>query len=182
MSELFALVILLAGAGLIWVITTRNKFIRYAKQVDNASATIDVYFKKRFDLIPKLVDAANKYMEYELNALKTLTDIRVRAEHQSVVQADRTVSNALGEFMAVAEQYPMLKADTQFTNVTMALNEVESELAAARRAYNSSATIFNTLIAVFPNSLLAAGQKEYELFAATEQERRPVDLNFNVPR
>lgn len=175
----FVFLILIVVAG--WAITTRNRFVRYDKQVQNAASSIDVFYKKRYDLIPNLVAAAGKYMEYEISALKKLTGIRADAERKSIVAADKEVSGAIYDFLAVAEQYPQLKADEQFHTVTEALREVENELSAARRAYNSSATAFNTLICLFPNSLIAGHYREYDLFTAASQERRNVTMDFNVP-
>lgn len=178
---LFFPLVWLGFGAIIWPIKTRNKFVKYDMLVKSAASSVDVYFKKRYDLIPKLVDAASNYMEYEMNALKTLTKIRAEAESKPLPEQDNIVQQAIGGFMAVAEQYPQLKADTQFKAVTDALNGVEDELSAARRSYNSAATMFNTQISLFPDKLLAFGYSQYELFRATEIERQTVDLNFRVP-
>jgi LemA protein len=155
-----------------------NRLVRERNQVDNAFATIDVQLKQRCDLIPKLVDAVRGYMAHERGVLETLTDLRTRASAPGLAPDERVALDAqmaglLRGVFARVEAYPQLKANETVLLLQRSLNEIEAQIAAARRTYNAAATIYNTSTETVPSNLVAGifGFGRRSLFAATGDER-----------
>lgn len=160
-----------------------NLLVGRSNQADNAAASIDVYLKQRFDLIPNLVDAVKGYMTHERETLAQLTEMRARAltenqSHADKVDMDARMTRALGCVSVAVENYPQLKASQNFIQLQGALNEVEEKIAAARRNFNGSATDYNNGVQMFPANLMAwmLGFKTRPLFAISEAERRATDV------
>lgn len=160
-----------------------NGLIRRRNNVDQTLSSVDVMLKKRFDLIPNLVAAVEAYMGHEKSTLTELTALRTRAlsgDLSDVERADldRKVSGALGQLRVAVENYPDLKASANFVQLQGALNEVEEQLSAARRAYNAAVTAFNTAIQTVPGNLIAGsmGLTQRPLFEASDAERANVDV------
>ena len=151
-----AVVVLLLSAILIF-----NSLIRKKNDVENAFASIDVMLRKRYDLIPKIVEAVKAYMTYERELLTGITQLRIKALSQSITPEERVIiENRLGEqltsLMVAVENYPDLKASTNFLQLQGTLNEVVEQLAASRRAFNAAVTLYNNCIEVFPSNLIAS--------------------------
>jgi len=146
---------LLGGAG-VWIY---NRLVRDRNQVRNAWSDIDVQLKRRHDLIPRLVTAVKAYADYEKATLTAVTALR--AESQAAAHlpdkaaAEDAMEAGVHRLLAVAEDYPDLKADTGFLELQASLTEVEDHLQYARRFYNGSVRIYNTRIESFPHLLLA---------------------------
>ena len=158
-----------------------NSVIGRKNQVEFAFASVDAQLKKRYDLIPNLVAACEKYMGYENNLLKELTETRSKATQASPddrVAMDGTLSSQLRSVFALAENYPDLKAAETFTMLQRSLNEVEEQLAAARRAFNAAVTEYNNAVQMFPTSIAAAimGYRMRAWFEAAPEEREPVKV------
>jgi LemA protein len=160
------------------LIAEYNTLIAKKNQNDNSFAQIDVFLKKRHDLIPNLVATAQNYMKHERETLTQIADLRSRAASGSLSQADRTkvesdISAALGKIMVAVENYPDLKADKQFLLLQAALNEAEEQISAARRAFNASVTDYNNAVQMFPTKLVAAlmGLQPRPVFAASAEDR-----------
>ena len=135
--------------------------IRKKNDVENAFASIDVMLRKRYDLIPKIVDAVKAYMTYERELLTEITKLRVQALSENLTDEDRVIiENKLGRQLAdliiAVENYPDLKASTNFLQLQGTLNEVEEQLAASRRAFNAAVTLYNNSIEVFPSNIVAS--------------------------
>lgn len=175
---------LIATAGLIVavllviVISLYNRLVRARNGVENAFASIDVQLKQRCDLIPKLVDSMRAYMTHERGTLDELTALREKASAAGATPAERValdtqMSGLMRGLMVRAEAYPDLKASETVTLLQRSLNEVEAQIAAARRTYNAAVTGFNTAIEVFPANLLAGmfGFSRRPLFEATADDR-----------
>ena len=158
-----------------------NSVIGRKNQVEFAFASVDAQLKKRYDLIPNLVAACEKYMGYENNLLKELTETRSKATQASPddrVAMDGTLSSQLRSVFALAENYPDLKAVENFTMLERSLNEVEEQLAASRRAFNAAVTEYNNAVQMFPTSIAAAimGYRMRAWFEAAPEEREPVKV------
>ncbi len=178
-----ALVVL---AGLIFVLI-RNSIIGSRNQVDEAWSGIDVQLKRRHDLIPNLVETVKGYATHEQAVFVKTTEARAEAMKAGSVeatqQAEAKLSGALTDLRAVAEGYPELRATENFQQLQRNLNEIEDEIQASRRIYNSNVQSYNTKIQVFPNSIVAnsGGFTDREFFeiedAADREERRRQVLN-----
>ena len=175
---LIATVGLVAAVLLVLVISLYNRLVRARNGVENAFASIDVQLKQRCDLIPKLVDSMRAYMTHERGTLDELTALREKASAAGATPAERValdtqMSGLMRGLMVRAEAYPDLKASETVTLLQRSLNEVEAQIAAARRTYNAAVTGFNTAIEVFPANLLAGmfGFSRRPLFEATADDR-----------
>lgn len=166
-------VAVVAGIAIVFNIVIGKK-----NRVDFAYASIDAQLKKRCDLVPNLVAACEKYMHYEAGLLSALTQARSRglhAEGSGQVAAD-TLAAQLRTVLAVAESYPALRASASFTLLQRSLNEVEEQLAAARRAFNAAVTAYNNAIQMFPTNIAARlmGYRARTWFEAAPDERLTV--------
>jgi LemA protein len=155
-----------------------NGLIRKKNAVDNAFFSIDVMLKKRYDLVPRLVETVKGYMNYEKDILQNLAELRVQAmnESQSLnkkVEIDNAITTGIIQIMVNVEKYPDLKASRNFLNLQGALNETEEQLAASRRFYNSAVTGYHNAIETFPSSLVAGwmGMKHRNFFTIPDEER-----------
>lgn len=173
-----AIAVLVAAVLLVLVISLYNRLVRARNSVENAFASIDVQLKQRCDLIPKLVDSMRAYMTHERGTLDELTALREKASAAGATAEERLaldgqMSGLMRGLMVRAEAYPDLKASETVTLLQRSLNEVEAQIAAARRTYNAAATGFNTAIEVFPANLLAGlfGFSRRPLFEASADDR-----------
>lgn len=169
---------LVAVVLLLFVVSLYNRLVRSRNGVENAFASIDVQLKQRCDLIPKLVDSMRAYMTHERGTLDELTTLREKASGAGAtaeerIALDAKMSGLMRGLMVRAEAYPDLKASETVTMLQRSLNEVEAQIAAARRTYNAAVTGFNTAIEVFPASLLAGpfGFSRRPLFEASADDR-----------
>jgi LemA protein len=188
MSGLAAVVVLLAiGIILVlWLIGIYNSLIRLRNQVKNAWSQIDVQLKRRHDLIPNLVDTAKGYMQHERGTLEAVTKARNQAAAASGVgeqaKAERNLSQALGNFFVVVENYPDLKASQNFLQVQEELTSTENKIGFARQAYNDQAMALNNRIQMFPSNLVAGmfnftAAEFFEIEAPAEREVPKVSFN-----
>lgn len=176
------LLIVLAAIALI-AIMVYNGLIRKKNEVDNAFGGIDVQLKKRYDLIPNLVATVQQYASQEKELLEKITQLRAKAvggnlSNDEKVDLDNQISGALRNIMVSVENYPDLKASENFLNLQRSLNEVESQISAARRAYNAAVTDFNNGIETFPGNLMAGmmGLSRKQVFEIPETERQNVNV------
>lgn len=179
-GTILLVVIGVAGIGLVMLY---NSLVGKKNQVEMAFSGMDVQLKKRYDLIPNLVNTVKQYMQHEQNILTEVTELRSRAASGTLspdeaVEVDNRISRAIGGIMVAVENYPDLKANENFMQLQRSLNEVESQISAARRSYNSSVTIYNNAVEMFPSSVLA-GMMNYrrkQVFEVTEAERQNVNV------
>lgn len=177
----FGIVIGVLVVAAVVVIVLVNSLIGKKNQVEFAFASIDAQLKKRYDLIPNLVSSCEKYMGYEEKLLKDLTETRAKAtaaSNDDKVALDGTLSSQLRSVFALAENYPDLKAAETFTMLQRSLNEVEEQLAAARRTFNAAVTVYNNAVQMFPTSIAASlmGYRTKAWFEAAPQEREAVKV------
>jgi LemA protein len=170
--------------GLVFVLI-RNSIIGSRNRVDEAWSGIDVQLKRRHDLVPNLVETVKGYAQHEQQTFEKTTQARAAAMQaasvQQTQQAEAQLSGALAEVRAVAENYPELRATENFQRLQADLNEIEDEIQAARRIYNSNVQSYNTKIQIFPNSIVAntGGFEAREFFEIeTAAEREPVQVKF----
>jgi LemA protein len=160
-----------------------NNLIKLRIRVKNAWSQIDVQLKRRYDLIPNLVDAVKGYMKHEKGVLAEVTKARTSLTHgsmESKAKASNQITDALKSIFAVAESYPDLKASENFKQLQEELSGTESKIAYARQFYNDSVMAFNEAIQVFPKNLFAKmfGFHQEEFFGAEEKERKNVKVKF----
>ena len=168
----------IAVALLGFVMSLYNRLVRLRNGAENAFASVDVQLKQRCDLIPKMAEAMREYMGHEKGTFEQLTSLRERASAPGAsaderMALDQQMSGLLRGLVVRAEAYPDLKASGTVTMLQQSLNEVESQIAAARRTFNAAVTSFNTGIEVFPANLLAGlfGFTRKPLFEASASER-----------
>lgn len=171
-----------------WWVSTYNGFVRLKNKVEEAWATIDVYLKKRFDLIPNLVETVKGYASHESETLEKVVAARNIAMGAKTadekIQAENNLTNSLRTFLnVVSESYPELKANTNFLDLQNQLKQIEGELESARRYYNGNVKSFNTKIETIPSSFVAKSMGEdykkrpyFELDSA--EERKNVKVQF----
>lgn len=145
-------------------IVINNQIIAKKNQVAQAFGSIEIYLKKRFDLIPNLVAMLNKYLAHEKEILLKVTELRSQVAEAKEPKEKIEASNELTKIMAGlninVENYPDLKADTQFLNLQFELTDMEDQISAARRAYNAGVTSYNNKIQMFPASIVASIRKD----------------------
>lgn len=167
MAIIITLVLLVAIV--VFFVKIYNQLVRLKNQVANGLAQIDVQLKRRYDLIPNLIETAKHYMAHENATLVAVIDARNHAKSvnqqphsiddtqtlQALAQAEQTLSKALGQFYAVMENYPELKADKLMTQVMDELTNTENRIGFARQHYNDSVMFYNNEREVFPNTLIS---------------------------
>ena len=181
-------IVLLAIIVIGWWIGTRNDFVRLKNRVEEGMSTIDVYLKKRFDLIPNLVETVKGYANHESETLEKVIAARNLSMGAKTVEEKMAAANNLSSslrtmFTAVAENYPQLKANTNFLDLQQQLKNIEGELEGARRYYNGVVKAFNTKLELFPANIVGRGMGEdytkktyFELDSA--EERQNVKVSF----
>lgn len=174
-------ILIIVGILVVILIFTYNSLISARNNVERAFGSIDAMLKKRYDLIPNLVESVKVYMQYEKDTLTKLTELRSKAVSGNVsseekVAIDNQLSSMMHKVMVSAESYPDLKSSEQFTMLQRSWNEAEEQIAAARRAYNSAVTDYNNVVEKFPSNLLAGlfGHKRKAVFEITQAERENI--------
>ena len=183
MIWLFVLIALIVIVGLL-LVALFNRLVRARNRVDNAWAQVEVQLKRRWDLIPNLVESVKGYAAHERQTLESVTNARTAAlGAQGPVQqaqAENALTGALKSLFAVAEAYPDLKANENFLNLQEELTSTEDRIAYARQFYNDSVLSYNTKIQQFPTVVLA-GMFHFEAreyFDAAPGETEPVQVQF----
>lgn len=171
---------------LLLVVIIYNKLISRKNAVDNAFFSMDVMLKKRYDLIPQLVDTVKGYMQHERELLANLTAMRQQAMEFKLsaddkVVLDNQINDALQRIFISFENYPDLKASANFLKLQGAINETEEQLAAARRFYNAAVNDYHNAIEMFPSSLVASWMnlKHKTYFNITETDKAVPVITFN---
>jgi len=171
---------ILIGAFIFLLLVFRiyNVLVATRNAINYALSSIDALLKKRCDLIPNLVETVKQYMKYEMNLIRELTLLRTQAisgnlSLQERSEIDSKISRHMRNIIVSAENYPELKASSNFLQLQAALNEVEEQLSAARRALSAAITDYNNAVRMFPTNIMARilGYKEYEWYAISEESR-----------
>jgi LemA protein len=172
----------------LFLVMTYNGMVRGRNKVDESWSGIDVQLKRRHDLVPNLVETVKGYATHEREVFQAVTDARTRAMNASTPAqagaAEGILGQAIGRLFAVAEAYPDLKASQNFLELQGTLNQLESEIAASRRVYNSNVQTYNTRIQSFPGVTLAGpfGFSKREFFVIEDaSDREPVAVSLSTP-
>jgi LemA protein len=167
-----------------WAIGNRNNFVTMTNNVDEGFATIDVYLKKRYDLIPNLLETVKGYMKHEKGTFEAVVKARsaaMSAGPEDKAQAENMLSGTLKTLFALAENYPELKADKQFAELSSELKAIETELAQARKYYNAVVKEYNTKRETIPSSIIASmfNFEKKPMFEVTDvSQRENVKVEF----
>jgi len=171
---------------IIGIISMYNNLVKAKLKVDNAWSQIDVQLQRRFDLIPNFVETVKGYMTHESETFEKIASLRTSWANSSSVgekaKLDGELSGALKTIMAVSENYPDLKANTNFSELSEELRNTENKISFSRQFYNDSVTMYNTKLEIFPSNIIAGmfNFKSRELFEAESDEaRKNVKVDFN---
>ncbi len=171
----------------LWFVAIYNKLIKRRTLVEEAFSGMDIYLKKRYDLIPNLVETVKGYAKHEKETLDAVVTARNTAAAAGNAPVDQKVANenalsgAVTRLFAVAEQYPQLKADSHFLELQNQLNGLENDIAQSRKYYNGTVREYNMMTEVFPSSIVANmfGHGKYPFFeVGSDAERENVKVSF----
>ena len=168
----------------LWLIAVYNGLIKLKNRTQEAWSDIDVQLKRRYDLIPNLMETVKGYMKHEEGVLTKVTQARANAMNAQGAaakgEAENMLSETLKSLFAVTENYPDLKASQNFLQLQDEISDTENKIQASRRFYNGQVRDFNTKTQVFPNNLIAnmLGFKDFEFFAIEEKEKENVKVKF----
>lgn len=166
---------------LIAILVLYNNLVKARNKVKQAESGIDVYLTQRFDLIPNLVECVKGYSKHEEKIFTEIATLRSAYMSQSKsLEKGADLNNKMNQLIAVAENYPELKASEQYLNLQRNLTKIESQLQAARRIYNMEVTNYNDKICTVPSNLIAGlfGFKEAKLFEIEEYKRENININL----
>ena len=180
------IIVALIVLAILWVIGAYNGLVRLRQRVKNAWSQIDVQLKRRYDLIPNLVETCKGYMAHERQTLENVTKARsqaieVKGGAAAQAKAENFLSQTLRSLFAVSENYPQLKANENMLKLQEELTTTENRISFARQHYNDEVMKINTRIEIFPQSVIARnfGFKKEEFFETeTPAEREPVEVKF----
>ncbi len=168
----------------IYAICLYNTLVKLNNKVKEAFSTMDVYLKKRWDLIPNIVETVKGYADHEKNTLKEVVELRNSAydsmSMDEKIKANQELSGSVPKIMALAEAYPELKANENFKNLSEQLAKVEEDIASSRKYYNGVVRNYNNKVEMFPSNLFAKlfGYQTKQMFEVNENERQNVKVEF----
>lgn len=177
--------LLILALLVVFVVAVYNGLIRLKNKCEEGWADIDTQLKRRYDLIPNLVETVKGYASHESDTLEKVIQARNTAmgakSFEEKEKAENVLTGALKTIFALAEQYPDLKANQNFLDLQKTLAEIEEHIQLSRRYYNATVRDFNTKIEVFPNNIIAGplGFAKKEFFEATEEEKKNIKVDFS---
>lgn len=169
---------------LLYAFSTYNSFVKMNNKVKEAFSTMDVYLKKRWDLIPNLVETVKGYAQHEKDTLKEVVDLRNSVydgmSDDEKMKVNAQLSGGISKIVALAESYPDLKANENFRDLSNQLAKVEDDIANARKYYNGAVRMFNDKVEMFPSNIFASlfGYKVKSMYEAGANERENVKVEF----
>lgn len=174
----------LALVIIIWALVAYNSFVKLDNKAREAFSTMDVYLKKRWDLVPNLAEVVKGYARHEKDTLADIVKLRSEAYESMAagekIETNQKLTQDINTIMALAEAYPELKADKNFRDLSLQLEKVEDEIANSRKYYNGTVRMFNTKIETFPNNIFAKvfGFKPKEMFETSARDRQSVKVDL----
>ena len=169
---------------IIYVFILYNNFISLDNKVKEAFSTMDVYLKKRWDLIPNLVETVKGYAKYEEETLTRVTKLR-NTVYNEMTNDEKIINNEelssdVSKIMALKEAYPELKANESFMDLSNKLTKIEDDIANARKYYNGTVRIYNNKVQMFPNNIFAKifGYKTKRMFEASLEDKQNIRINL----
>ncbi len=169
---------------LIAVLATYNSLVQLNNKVKEAFSTMDVYLKKRWDLIPNIVETVKGYAKHEKDTLKEVIELRNssydKMSDSEKIKTNEQLSQGIYKIMALAEAYPDLKANENFKDLNNQLTKVEEDIANSRKYYNGAVRIYNNKVEMFPSNIVAKlfGYRSKSMFEANANERENVKVQF----
>lgn len=168
-----------------YVVSTYNKLVNLRNGVKDQWSQIDIQLKRRFDLIPNLVETVKGYAKHEEETLTKVIDARnsytSSSTHEEALKADSELTKSISKLFALAEAYPDLKANQNFTSLQAELSETEDKISYARQFYSDAVLKYNNNVQMFPGNLVASmfGFKEEKYFEAASEEKENVKVDFS---
>jgi len=180
------IILAIIAAIILWAIFAYNSFIRLVTRANEAWADIDVQLKRRYDLIPNLVNTVKGYAAHESGTFQNVTEARAAAMGAQSIEehakAENMLTGALKSLFAVSENYPDLKANENFLELQRELSDTENKIQAARRFYNTNVRDLNIKIKTFPSNLIANmfnfTKKEFFELDEESEAKEPIDVKF----
>lgn len=169
---------------ILWIISTYNSLVVLRNRVKDQWAQIDVQLKRRFDLIPNLVETVKSYANYENKTLEDIIKARNSYDNfsnEKKIEENKKAVNEINKLIALTESYPELKANENFIKLSDQLTSIENDIANSRKYYNATVREYNNKIGIFPNNIVAKlfNHKEEKMFSVSENERDNVKVNLN---
>lgn len=180
----FCIVIVLIIFIIIYTFVVYNSFIKLNNKVKEAFSIMDVYLKKRWDLIPNIVQTVKGYAKFEKDTLEEIINLRNRIyDNMSLedkLKANEEITKSINKIMILTENYPDLKANANFKDLSKQLIKVEDEIANSRKYYNATIRIFNNKVEIFPNNIFAKlfGYKPKTMFEVRELEKENIKVEL----
>ena len=168
----------------IYYLVTYNNLVGLNNKVKESFATMDVYLKKRWDLIPNIVETVKGYAKHEKDTLKEIVAVRNgdydKLSQDEKIKTNEQINRGVSRLMALAESYPDLKANENFLSLQAELSGIEDEIAQSRKYYNAVVREFNDKVEMIPSNIVAkkAGYKSKEMFIAEESEKKSVKVKL----
>ena len=168
----------------IYLMVQYNSYVKLNNMVKEAFSTMDVYLKKRWDLVPNIVEAVKGYMKHESDVLEEIVKLRNSSyDNMSVsdkIDSNEKLASGISKIMAISENYPDLKASQNFSDLTNQLASIENDIANSRKYYNGTVRKFNTKVEMFPSNIVAKmfNFNSYKMFETSEEEKENVKVEF----
>ena len=178
------IIISVCSIVVLYILITFNSLIKMHNLVKESFSTMDIYLKKRWDLIPNLVETVKGYAKHEKDTLEEVVKLRSgdydAMSNEEKIKTNTEINKGIGRIMALAESYPNLKANENFSNLSKELTKAEDEIAQSRKYYNATVRVFNNKTEMFPSSIIAKlfGYKTKSMFEASEAERSSIKVEL----
>lgn len=180
-------VLIIFGVVILWVMLVYNGLVTFRNRVEEAWSDIDVQMKRRYELIPNLINTVKGYAAHEAGVFQKVTEARSQAMQAGTVvehaQSENVLTGALKSLFAVSEAYPDLKANQNFSQLQTELADTENKIQASRRFYNGNVRDYNTKIETVPTNVIAGmfsftTREFFELDESEQEARKPVEVKF----
>ena len=194
MKYVAIILVIIAIISLIYFLVTYNSLIKLNNKVKEAFSTMDVYLKKRWDLIPNIVETVKGYAKHEKETYEEIVNLRNNnyedMSNEDKIKANQKINSSITKLMALAEAYPELKASDNFLSLSDDLNQIEDEIAQSRKYYNAVVRLYNNKVEMIPSNIVAkmfasnivasiTGYKTKLMFEARSEERENVKVDLS---
>ncbi len=168
----------------VYFLITYNKLVKLNNQLKEAFSTMDVFLKKRWDLIPSIVETVKGYAKHEMDTLEGIVEARNNYNNMTTeekIDKNNSINDNIPKLFALAEAYPKLKANENFMDLSKQLKAVEDDIANSRKYYNGAVKVFNNKVEMFPSNIVASilGYKSQKMFSIDSSERENIKIDLN---
>jgi len=177
-------IILIVVLIVVYTFATYNSFVKNNNKVNEAFSTMDVYLKKRWDLIPNLIETVKGYVKHESDTLEKIIKMRNgnydKLSTDEKIKTNEKLTQGINKIIALAEDYPDLKASDNFKNLSNELAKIEEDIANSRKYYNGTVRDYNNMVEMVPSNIIASifGYKTKKMFEASDSERENIKVDF----